>query len=107
MLKARGRDHPALDCHTIYTSTPHWINESYGDTLRRTGYLAASVRVRHRAQLIRASVTQTDTGLCIELVGSLSGLVAPGQWAALYDGEECMGSAQITGKNDYHRDAVS
>jgi tRNA-specific 2-thiouridylase len=63
---------------------PHWVAEPP----RRT---ELSVRLRHGEHIEPCLVEQVDDGLLVELTEASDPGIAPGQFAALYDGEECLG----------------
>jgi len=67
---------------------PHWIAEP-----KRRDRL--EVRIRHGERLAACVVRQqTDGSLTVDLDEADPG-IAPGQFAALYDGEECLGGGTI------------
>lgn len=68
---------------------PHWINE----TPEAGEY---ELRVRHRAPLVKASVSFTDTGEVLLHLGEAERAVAPGQSIVLYKGEECIGGGILS-----------
>jgi tRNA-specific 2-thiouridylase len=69
--------------------TPHWIAE----TPQRSKLM---VRVRHGERLDPCTMTGDPDGpLSIDLTSTTDPGVAPGQFAALYDGEECLGGGVI------------
>jgi tRNA-specific 2-thiouridylase len=64
---------------------PHWI-AGQPSTSR------LEVKIRHGRHMDPcAAVFDDDGGLSVELVGTQDPGIAPGQFAALYDGEECLG----------------
>jgi tRNA (5-methylaminomethyl-2-thiouridylate)-methyltransferase len=66
-------------------SNPHWIADAPAST-------DLKVRIRHGGRLEPCVVVAGDNGLLtVELVAATDPGIAPGQFAALYDGEECLG----------------
>ncbi len=64
---------------------PHWIAESP----QQTGLL---VRLRHGERIDRCTVSECAYGgLVVDLLDASDPGIAPGQFAVLYDGEECLG----------------
>ena len=74
---------------TFCIPKPHWVAKP---PARRD----LQVRIRHGERLDACSVTpQTGGGLTVEFIDTTDPGVAPGQFAALYDGEECLGGGVI------------
>jgi tRNA-specific 2-thiouridylase len=70
-------------------STPHWIT---GPPRRSE----LEVRIRHGERLDPCTVSEgADGSLAVEFAVISDPGVAPGQFAALYDGEECLGGGVI------------
>jgi tRNA-specific 2-thiouridylase len=68
---------------------PHWI----ADPPQRSNL---AVKIRHGERLDPCTISD-DTGgpLTVEFKSAADPGVAPGQFAALYDGEECLGGGVI------------
>ncbi len=62
----------------------HWIN----DTPAAGEY---TIRVRHRAALVKATLSFNDQGEAVLTLGSPERAVAPGQSIVIYDNDECIG----------------
>lgn len=63
----------------------------------------------HGKEIVRCDVLKSDTGsgVTVDLIEPLSGIVAPGQFVVFYDGDECIGSALIVDKEKYHKPDVT
>lgn len=66
----------------------HWI----GDVPQNGTY---DIRIRHRAPLIRADLTFTDSGVAMKLHDQQRA-VAAGQSIVIYDGQSCIGGGIVT-----------
>jgi len=74
---------------TFCIPQPHWVATAPTRT-------DLGVRIRHGERLDACSVTpRKGGGLMVEFVDAADPGVAPGQFAALYDGEECLGGGVI------------
>ena len=92
-----GEEHPGLLRKGLFVSKNdiHWIRE---DLRLKTGESAEYlVRIRYRQPLFRASLIMRTNGLYIVFDEPQKG-VAPGQFAAWYKDDECIGSGVI----DHH-----
>jgi tRNA-specific 2-thiouridylase len=68
---------------------PHWI-------AKPPAKRDLEVRIRHGERLDACSVrTRQGGSLIVELTDTADPGIAPGQFAALYDGEECLGGGEI------------
>lgn len=81
-------NHPALLCETLETGEMHWIGPPPATPLRCT----AQVRYRQRPARCAMDVSNGRPSLTFE---TPQWAVAPGQFAVLYDGERCLGGAEI------------
>ena len=74
---------------SFHISTPHWI----ADPPQRS---ELTVRIRHGERLDKCTVsTNADGSLIVDFDVCEDPGIAPGQFAALYDGEECLGGGVI------------
>jgi tRNA (5-methylaminomethyl-2-thiouridylate)-methyltransferase len=74
---------------TFCIPKPHWVATAPVRT-------DLQVRIRHGERLDGCTVTsKTDGGLRVDFVDAADPGVAPGQFAVLYDGEECLGGGVI------------
>ena len=70
-------------------TTPHWV----ADPPQRCDL---AVRIRHGERLDPCTVSEdADGSMIVEFDATEDPGVAPGQFAALYDGEECLGGGVI------------
>jgi len=86
---AAGTDHPSLFSNIVCTSEPYWIRRMEIDRNRNYEF-----RFQHTKPLIGCKIEQKDNGLRIILDCPLRA-ITPGQYAVIYLGEECLGSARI------------
>ncbi|KAF2350219.1 tRNA-specific 2-thiouridylase [Trinorchestia longiramus] len=109
MLVCGGLHHPCLYSSSLLTDLPHWLAGHPPPILLRTGKIECQFRFTHRAPLVSCTASYwsaedrcrlsnerhlSSTGLAITLKKPLK-VITPGQFAVLYDGEECLGSAKI------------
>lgn len=90
----KGEDHPGLNRPALFISNEetHWIRTDLSLPIgEKRSYL---VRIRYRQGLEKACLYQTAEGLYIVFEHLQRG-IAPGQFAAWYDGEELIGSGVI------------
>jgi len=88
VLVAHGDELDPWRRDTFQIPRPHWIAEPPSSGRRL-------VRIRHGERLTPCTVaTAAGGGLEVRLSESDSG-IAPGQFAVLYDGEECLGGGAI------------
>ncbi|MBS0374987.1 MAG: tRNA 2-thiouridine(34) synthase MnmA [Proteobacteria bacterium] len=88
LIAVQGHDHPLLRSRVLATGPLAWLGAA------PAAPLVCSVQVRHRQRAVPARVRWDAAGAAIELEEPVWA-VAPGQYAALYDGEECLGGAPI------------
>ncbi len=91
----KGEKHPGLNRPAlfIHQSETHWVRPDLKLTIgEKREFL---VRIRYRQPLEKACLYQTDEGLYIVFENLQRG-IAPGQFAAWYDGEELIGSGVIS-----------
>lgn len=68
----------------LTVSQAHWINDIPAEG-------EYDIRVRHRAPLVKATLSFTDTGEVRLALNSPERAVAPGQSIVIYSGNECLG----------------
>ncbi|WVQ95428.1 tRNA (5-methylaminomethyl-2-thiouridylate)-methyltransferase [Kwoniella sp. CBS 9459] len=98
ILVVPGSDHPLLSCSTVLTDRFHWIHGNHpADLLKNDVERKINVQVRHRMKPVQATIKSDDTvqgGVSISFPVPLSG-VAPGQVAAIWYEDWCLGSGVI------------
>ncbi|XP_046428324.1 mitochondrial tRNA-specific 2-thiouridylase 1 isoform X1 [Neodiprion fabricii] len=95
ILVVQGTNHPALYTELALTSRVHWIDPGMEDLVKRQGILNCNFRFQHTHPLVPCKILQTlDNRLIIRINKPLRA-VTPGQFAALYLANECLGGAQM------------
>lgn len=90
---ASGTDHPSLYSTELTTDTPHWIDPD-GELIKSSAF-RVEFRFQHTKPLVPCTVRRRSAGdLSISLDRPLRA-ITPGQYAVLYHGDECLGSARI------------
>lgn len=96
ILVVQGTNHPALYSDSVTTDTPHWISEKPRELRSDYRTLNCDFRFQHRNVLIPCTVHQSlSNHLIIQLSQPLRA-ITEGQFAVLYNGEECLGGAPIS-----------
>ncbi|WVQ63448.1 tRNA (5-methylaminomethyl-2-thiouridylate)-methyltransferase [Kwoniella botswanensis] len=98
ILVVPGKDHPMLKCTSLTTDKFHWIHgscptEMIGNDVERK----INVQDRYRISPVFAKIKETNDGtggVIIDLPEPLLG-VSPGQVAAIWYGDWCLGSGVI------------
>ena len=90
----QGENHPGLyrPFLKILNSDIHWVDDK--KRMNHGESRDYSVRIRYRQKLFGAKIEQTSNGLKILSIEPMKS-VAPGQFAAWYDGDELVGSGII------------
>jgi tRNA-specific 2-thiouridylase len=90
----QGEDHPLLHRKGLKVKNEmvHWIRPS--QKMQVGEVREYKVRFRHRQELQNAQLTQKEEFLFIEFEEFQKG-ISPGQFAAWFDGRECVGSGEI------------
>ncbi|XP_001600621.1 mitochondrial tRNA-specific 2-thiouridylase 1 [Nasonia vitripennis] len=90
-----GSSHPALFSEFLVASNVHWINEEPLELKNRKVY-DCDFRFQHRNILVPCSVFKTTSNKLLIRLYKPKRAITPGQYAVLYAGEQCLGSAEIT-----------
>lgn len=109
LVVVQGRNHPLLWSRTLQTGPPRWLRDVSG-TMRSTGNsggMRCEARIRHRhVPALCTAITLPEGGLRVQF-DEPQWAVTPGQYAVLYDGEECLGGAIIEQSTDTERSEPS
>lgn len=90
----QGHDHPALFSDSIMVQEMHWISGKAPQLP-----LSCKVRIRHRQPPRPCRLVRGDEGFRITFEAPLRA-VAPGQFAVVYAGNECLGGGIIAATSD-------
>lgn len=93
LIIANGENHPALLSQEFSVGPIHWLGPPQPIPT------AVEVQIRHRGECLPAQLLVSDASLGghvrVRLTDAPFRYVAPGQYAALYHGEHCLGGAVI------------
>jgi tRNA-uridine 2-sulfurtransferase len=88
LIVVQGAEHPLLSQSHLSTEPVQWLVDEPAATFE------GEVQIRHRQTPVPATIHWTAAGATIALHQPVRG-VAPGQYAALYRGDDCLGGAPI------------
>jgi tRNA-specific 2-thiouridylase len=87
LIVSQDAEHPRLMTRTLHTESFHW--------LRRPKQPRLSARIRHR-QALQACTLESDEGGATLRFDQAQRAAVAGQYVVLYEGEECLGGAEIS-----------
>ncbi|CAL7950395.1 unnamed protein product [Xylocopa violacea] len=95
IIVVQGANHPALYSDSVLAKSPYWISSEPSELNGYSRILNCDFRFQHRDPLIPCIVHKNlSNHLMIQLSQPLRA-ITKGQFAILYNGEECLGSAVI------------
>ncbi|XP_043680583.1 mitochondrial tRNA-specific 2-thiouridylase 1 [Vespula pensylvanica] len=95
IIVVKGTNHPALYSDLVVVQNPHWIVNEPLELTDSERILICDFRFQHRKPLISCKVIKTlNNQLIIQLSQPLRA-ITKGQYAVLYSGQICLGSAEI------------
>ncbi|KAG8893829.1 hypothetical protein FRB99_001678 [Tulasnella sp. 403] len=89
-----GSHHPALYCKAVQTTSWNWISGEPPCVLLSGGWLEADSKICYGDREEKCTVVLQGEGVLATFANPVRG-VAPGQYAVLYSGEQCLGSGKI------------
>ncbi|XP_009461227.1 PREDICTED: mitochondrial tRNA-specific 2-thiouridylase 1 [Nipponia nippon] len=92
---APSTDHPALYRDLLRTNRVHWIAEEPPAELVRDKMMECHFRFRHQMALVPCVLTLNQDGSVWVTLVKPARAITPGQFAAFYKGDECLGSGKI------------
>lgn len=87
LVVTQDRDDPRINARFLRLGTCYWVNDA------PRNHAPCHLRIRHRQPLIKATVI--DANPMTLRSDELLWAAAPGQFAVLYDGDECIGCGVI------------
>jgi tRNA-specific 2-thiouridylase len=89
LIVSQDAEHPLLMSRTLVTAGFHWIRRPEPLPTQLTA------RIRHRQALQNCRATPLENGRMQIDFEQAQRAVTPGQFCALYDGQECLGAGEI------------
>jgi tRNA-specific 2-thiouridylase len=91
LIVVQGRDHPRLLCQALHTEAIHWLVD------RSVVPRQIQVQIRYRQRPVAAQLEVRDDGTAQVSFERPQRAVTPGQYAAFYAEDRCLGGAVIQG----------
>ncbi|KZC14077.1 Mitochondrial tRNA-specific 2-thiouridylase 1, partial [Dufourea novaeangliae] len=92
----RGTNHAALYSDIFTTETPHWISEEPKELNSYFNMLSCHFRFQHTDPSVPCIAHKALNNQLIIKISQPLRAITKGQFAVLYNGEECLGSAAIS-----------
>ncbi len=90
LIVSQDGDHPRLNRHTVVTEAFHWLQAAPPADTPLHG------RLRHRQPLAACRIRLLDDGGVAADFAQAQRAITPGQFLALYAGDECLGCGEIS-----------
>ncbi|KAK0086296.1 hypothetical protein PV326_005610 [Microctonus aethiopoides] len=95
ILVVQGQFHPASFTRLLITSKPHWIYEKPKQLDNNWNVFNCEFKFQHKDKTSPCQVFNSINDRLIIAFEQPHRAISPGQFAVLYSGEECLGSAAI------------
>ncbi|MDO9451443.1 MAG: tRNA 2-thiouridine(34) synthase MnmA [Stagnimonas sp.] len=92
LIVSQDGEHPRLKRHRVVTEPFHWLRAPSPNETMLLG------RLRHRQVLAPCTIQMLPDGGVAADFADLQRAVTPGQYLALYSGEECLGCGEIAAR---------
>lgn len=94
IIVVRGTDHPALYTDFVITESPHWIS-SEPKELTKSRMFNCHFRFQHKDSSVSCTVHKDPKDQLLIRISQPLRAITNGQFAVLYNDEECLGGAAI------------
>lgn len=96
IIVVKRTDHPALYSDFVITEPPHWISSEPKELTSFSRMLNCHFRFQHKDSLVPCTVHKNFKDQLLIQISQPMRAITNGQFAVLYNDEECLGSAAIT-----------